>query len=68
MVIFAPVTHAKITNVEALFNKHFGDKWQEREDLKFNLNIIRGGVSQEEEDHEDSFCERREEETPDLRI
>lgn len=64
----APVTQAKITDVEKLLAKHVGLEWQEREDLQFYLGIIRGPIVEGNNDLEESFCERIAEESPVLRI
>lgn len=64
----APVTRAKITDVDKLLQKHFGLDWKERDDLKFYLGIIRGPTSEENQDLEESLCEGIAEESPDLRV
>ena len=63
-----PVTRAKITDVEKLLAKHFGLEWQEREDLKFYLGIIKGPFIEGNQDLEESFCEGIAEVSPVLRI
>ncbi|KAL0879252.1 hypothetical protein ABMA27_003032 [Loxostege sticticalis] len=64
----APVTRAKIADVDKLLQKHFGLYWKERDDLKFYLDIIRGPTSEENQNLEESWCEGISEESPDLRV
>lgn len=64
----APVTRAKIADVDKLLQKHFGLDWKERDDLKFYLDIIRGPTSEENQNLEESWCEGISEESPDLRV
>jgi hypothetical protein len=63
----APISHAKIADVDALLKKHFGNEWQANEECQFYVNIIRSPVIQDREDTQEDVCEAREEPS-DLRI
>ncbi|CAH2088826.1 unnamed protein product [Euphydryas editha] len=68
ILLGAPVTRAKITDVNKLLQKHFGLDWKERDDLKFYLGIIKVPTSEENQDLEENWCEGIAEKSPDLRL